>query len=355
MPKQPICLATIEALGFPCYVIDVKTYAIVLTNSAATHNGLRTGSTCHELTHNSPGPCSEGNHKCPLREVLETGKSCITKHIHDLPEGGQGIFEVHGYPIRNDSGEITHMVECSFNITDSEVARINLKEMEESFLKTSKLAELGEMASEIGHEIGNPLAILSGITKTLKKKFREIEETLEMQDRSYKRMSKILAGLKNYSYQDEIKIEEIDFHQLMESNLDLIEPTLKKQDIQIIRNYCETGLTLSGNYGKMQQVVMNLLNNAKDALESKGNGGEIRIETSSSDSTSIIKFTDTGAGIGPEKLDKIFNAFFTTKERGKGTGLGLKVVKNIVENMKGTISVDSKLGEYTTFTLTFPL
>ncbi len=141
-------------------------------------------------------------------------------------------------------------------------------------------------------------------------------------------------------------------HRVLDDTLQLLEPQLRRSQVDLVRHYDEQLPPAFGNAGKLQQVFTNLILNARDALPS---GGQIILSTSvRDDDTLTIEIADTGIGIAPENVAKIYDPFFTTKGVGRGTGLGLAVTYGIVQEHSGHISVESLPGHGTTFRITLP-
>jgi signal transduction histidine kinase len=139
---------------------------------------------------------------------------------------------------------------------------------------------------------------------------------------------------------------------VLDDTLQLLEPQLRRSQIEIVRSYEEEAPRVFGNAGKLQQVFTNLLLNARDAIP---DGGRIVVSTSTADDGSVVtEIADTGIGIAPENVAKIYDPFYTTKGVGQGTGLGLAVTYGIVQEHTGRISVDSLPGRGTTFRITLP-
>jgi signal transduction histidine kinase len=144
---------------------------------------------------------------------------------------------------------------------------------------------------------------------------------------------------------------EVDVNKLLDDTLQLLEPQMRKSNIEIVKEYSRVPATIFGNAGKLQQVFTNLILNARDAMLS---GGTITLKTKSNGDNEVhISVTDTGEGIPKENLNKIFDPFFTTKGVGNGTGLGLAVTYGIVQEHGGTIEAVSE-GRGSTFHLSFP-
>jgi signal transduction histidine kinase len=167
------------------------------------------------------------------------------------------------------------------------------------------------------------------------------------------RATNIVNNLLNFSRTGSAtEFGEIDIARVLDDTLQLLEPQLRRNQIEILRSYDRDSPRVYGNSGKLQQVFTNLLLNARDAIP---DGGRITISTSSSEDGSLtVEVSDTGVGIAPENVAKIYDPFYTTKGVGRGTGLGLAVSYGIVQEHTGHISVESIPGQGTSFRITLP-
>jgi signal transduction histidine kinase len=168
------------------------------------------------------------------------------------------------------------------------------------------------------------------------------------------RASNIAGNLLNFSRTgNATEFTEVDINKLLDDTLQLLEPQIRKSNIELIKNYSEIPPKVFGDAGKLQQVLTNLIINAKDAIFDRG---KITLTTKyKNDDEVVIEVSDTGIGIDPKDLNKIYDPFFTTKGVGSGTGLGMAVSYGIVQEHSGTIKADSEVGRGTTFSLTFPV
>jgi len=144
----------------------------------------------------------------------------------------------------------------------------------------------------------------------------------------------------------------IDLNRVIDDTIQLLESQLRNTQIEVVRNYGEELPLAPGNAPKLQQVFMNLIINARDAMP---DGGRLEISTEAYEDSLVIRFRDSGMGIDPEHLSRIYDPFFTTKQIGKGTGLGLAVSYGIIKDHGGHIDVESKPGEGALFLITLPL
>ena len=269
-----------------------------------------------------------------------------------------------------------------------EQAYDELKSSHDQILHQEKLATIGQLAAGVAHEINNPIGyILSNIgslkkyldklvefnqaelevlgslddtrvdqLKELRKKLKIdfiLEDISDITDECLEgsgRIIKIVMGLKNFSRKDQDDLSSANINDCIESTLDIAWNELKyKTTIQ--KEYGDLPFTKCYPQ-QLNQVFMNLLVNAAHSIDKQG---RITIKTWADKDSILVSISDTGCGIAPENLEKVFEAFFTTKELGKGTGLGMSIVAEIIKKHKGDIKVESKVGEGTTFTIQIPL
>lgn len=227
-------------------------------------------------------------------------------------------------------------------------------EMEEQLAQQEKMASLGLLAAGVAHEVNTPLTGISSYVQMLQHKVEdgsEIRSLLEKVEKQAFRASRIINNLLNFSRQGGSEIAEINFNTLIGDSLALVENQLKYPTVRVTTELEEDLFMIVGDRIKLQQVVINLLLNARDSMPE---GGEIRIETRNAGESVLCRISDSGSGIPRAVLPKIFDPFFTTKKIGQGTGLGLSVSYGIISEHKGNIEVESEVGAGTTFIITLP-
>ncbi|MBI2916130.1 MAG: hypothetical protein HYY07_04650 [Elusimicrobia bacterium] len=229
-------------------------------------------------------------------------------------------------------------------------------DLEQQIIQSEKLATVGQLAGGVAHEVNTPASIISGRVETMLLEPVRLsvqdQEDLRVIKRQADRISQITRGLLLFSKRNPAEKGKSDLNEIVKESVSLIETQLKKSGVEIVLNLFPRSLTLWGHHNQLVQVVLNLLTNARDAIPK---GGRIEMETglmSGSRERFFLKVKDTGVGISPENSRKIFDPFYTTKE--SGTGLGLSVSYGIVQDHGGTISVQSSLGQGTTFTILLP-
>jgi two-component system, NtrC family, sensor kinase len=259
------------------------------------------------------------------------------------------VVNVAVAPLRSVSNQQSGAIIVLENVT----SRVKL---EESLQQSEKLSSIGLLAAGVAHEVNTPLTGVSSYTQMLLGMIPDTDPKhalLQKMHRQTERASNIVGNLLNFSRTgNSTDFSEIDVNKLLNDTLQLLEPQLRKSNVDIVKNYCETPALIYGNGGKLQQVFTNLVLNARDAMFG---AGTITLTTGVNDGGEVtVNVADTGEGISKENLGRVFDPFFTTKGVGNGTGLGLAVSYGIVQEHGGTIEAKSEDGSGAVFTLVFP-
>jgi hypothetical protein len=276
------------------------------------------------------------------------------RHIYKLHtatrEGTSLILNIAFAPLRRT--EIAAHTGALVVLEDV-TARVRL---EEQLQQREKLSSIGLLAAGVAHEINTPLTGVSSYTQMLLGMLQTSDpkhKLLEKIHRQTERATGIVNNLLNFSRTGLVtEFDDVDVNRVLDDTLQLLEPQLRQSRIEIVREYDAELPPAYGNAGKLQQVFTNLLLNARDAIP---DGGRITLSTATGDGESIsVLVADTGIGIAPENVARIYDPFFTTKGIGRGTGLGLAVSYGIVQEHSGHINVQSAPGRGTTFRITLP-
>lgn len=243
-------------------------------------------------------------------------------------------------------------VENSRNYNALLKANEELKILQAQMIQAAKLAAVGELAGGIAHEINNPLQILLGHIQLIQLG-RDLPKRIGIVKEQVEKIAQITRRLLNFSRKvpEDFRFETVDVNFAIQEIIAFISYQFKYNDIELILKLDPALPTIHGNKVYLQQVFLNIMINAKDAMPE---GGKLVIETLFEDGSVIVKFTDTGVGIQPEIKEKIFEAFFTTKGN-KGTGLGLSISRWIVRKHGGEIKVESEPGKGSTFIIVLPI
>jgi two-component system, NtrC family, sensor kinase len=304
---------------------------------------------CYALIGGENTPCLNCPITCPDLDK-------IADEVMKFKDGpnGERIFRHRVFPLNHaieEEGEFLVVLE---DITEQ-------KQMEETMIQTDKLSALGIMASSFAHEVNNPLATINVYAEDLIDRIQAGDEDLDEDEMEHylrkikentERCKKITGNLLNFSRKNDWTQEHIHIREIIESSISLVEHQLKKQRIQLELRVPDSLPMVSGDGLKLMQVIVNLINNAVDAMESEGS--LVVSAFADQDGHVSIKVTDSGHGIPVEAMDKLFDPFFTTKPIGKGTGLGLSVCYGIIQQFGGTITIDSKPEEGTTVEIQLP-
>ncbi|HEX8264801.1 MAG TPA: ATP-binding protein [Pyrinomonadaceae bacterium] len=265
-------------------------------------------------------------------------------------DGKSFILNTAVAPLRSPAGERTGAILVLEDVT----SRVSL---EEQLQQREKLSSIGMLAAGVAHEVNTPLTGVSSYTQMLLGMIPETDPKHALLLKVAKqtdRASNIVGNLLNFSRAGSSgDFFEINLNKVLEDTLQLLEVQLRKGHIEIVKNYDPLLSPIYGSGGKLQQVFTNLILNARDAIVTEQ--GRIEITTRQTADGATVEVSDNGVGIEPENLSKIYDPFFTTKEVGKGTGLGLAVSYGIIQEHSGDIKVESAPGEGTKFTLKFPL
>ncbi len=235
-----------------------------------------------------------------------------------------------------------------------------LQETNEQLLQTEKMASIGTLTASVAHEVNNPLAVILGhlsLQEIKIKKGKFVTEDaisgIDPMKKAAEAIRKIVIGLKTYVRIDSGEDTIINLNDAVTGSLDLVSFLYKKNNITLDMQLCPNNLPIKANIGKIQQVILNLLSNARDAMENSSEK-KITIITKQDTNHYILAVKDTGEGIPKEKHELIFKKFYTSKPSGQGTGLGLYIISSIVQGYGGTIKLESELGSGTTFIICFP-
>jgi C4-dicarboxylate-specific signal transduction histidine kinase len=234
-----------------------------------------------------------------------------------------------------------------------------LRDKQEQLVQAGKLATLGELTTGVAHELNNPLNNIGLYVGNVIDRVRlgkldaSIVRDLEKAMAQVRKATDIISHLRTFGRAAPVSVETVDVDEVIERSLSLVQEQLKLRGIEVELELCRDELVLHGNAIQLEQVFINLLTNARDALED-ARTKRIRILTQREGELIRIAVSDTGPGIPPEIEARVFDPFFTTKEVGSGTGLGLSITYSIVKEHGGEIWVSSRRGSGATFEIELP-
>lgn len=324
-------------------VIDINNR---LLNKLGLEREEAIGRHCYEITHKRSHPCSGEEHPCPLHEVLSTGKPFQASQVR-LDQGNkQLLFSISCYPLI-DNGEVIGMIEMARDITKDIFQKV--------LMQQDKMASIGRLAAGVAHEINNPLTTI--LTSAML-----MQEDTDPDDPRYQelqtigtealRCRKIVSSLLDFARQTRPTMKLTDINQVIRECVVLTRKQAAFNDVTVEENLAADLPQINMDKARIEQVLINLTLNA---IETTDPGGKITINSRFASKADMIEITvsDTGKGISEEDVDRIFEPFYTTSE--SGTGLGLAITHGIIEQHGGTIEVESKMGQGTSFIIRLPL
>ncbi len=297
--------------------------------------------------------CGDQCQLCPAREAFQTGKPVVREVTR--PQTNT-IFNISAYPVYNEKNELYGMVVYVNDITAK-------RRMEAQLFQSAKLAAIGEMAAGVAHELNSPLTAIIGNASLILRKTPPGDrrrKLLEDIKNCGQRSKRIIQNLLTFSRQDSYIFEPVSINDVVQSSLYLVSYQIEKNNISIVKDLSHGLPAVMGNKQQLEQVIINFLLNARDALEGVPEG-RIKISTrlkedeESGDAVIVVKVADNGQGIPQGIVSQIFNPFFTTKEKARGTGLGLSVSLGIAQTHGGKIEVRSEIGRGSVFSLIIPV
>ncbi len=343
----------LESLAHPFYVINVNDYTVEIANSAAHLGDISVGVTCYALTHRNSKPCS-GQHPCPIEEIKRTKEPIVVEHVHYDKDGNLRNVEIHGYPIFDDKGNITQIIEYCLDTTER-------KRMEEELLSTQKLDSIGVLAGGIAHDLNNLLtAVIGNISLArLHENPADKDRRLEEAEKASMRIKDLTQQLLTFSKGGAPILQTADIAGLLKDSATF---AMRGSNVRCELSISDDLWTAEIDEGQTNQVINNLVINAQQAML---NGGIVKIRAENitvgtksglpleAGAYIRISVEDQGIGIPKKHIQKIFDPFFTTKQTGNG--LGLATSYSIIQKHGGHISVESRLRVGSTFFVYLPV
>ena len=341
--------STFDAISDLATVID-KNFNLIKANRAVekiTHEKVEKviGKKCYEVLANRKSPCKN----CPALESLKTRALTSENEIKDFKDKD---YFTWAFPMLDPKKEVNSLVMYYRDHTES-------SQLFRQLIQSEKMAAIGHLANSLAHELNNPLTGITALSQLLSKElgphntwYPDIQEI----EKASVRCKNIIENLLNFSEKTKsTKKSSVSLNEIIESTLPLIQySSTAKQNIRIHKHYAKDLPKIKANTNELQQVFFNLLLNAIQAMP-QGGVLEVKTQYLVGKEALQITITDTGVGIPKQNLSKIFDPFYTTKEKTCGTGLGLSVSYGIIKNYEGAIGVQSTLNKGSTFKVTLPL
>ncbi|MEN6351656.1 MAG: ATP-binding protein [Syntrophomonas sp.] len=302
------------------------------------------GKKCYNFFENNEEKCKN----CPAKEVLESGKSVFNR---SYTKHGR-IWDGYAYPIYSPDGKVDQVIVNAKDVTKK-------AEIESQLIQSAKLADMGIITAGIAHELNSPLTAIIGNALLLEQYENSYsEDQKEMLSDIKKcglRCRDIISTVRNFARKDSGALEPTLISEVVSDALKLVAYLIEKSSVKLIYNRAPGILMVKGNRQHLEQLVVNLLLNAQDAVrDCEYPCIEISTVRDTENNNIILSVRDNGYGMSQEELPNIFNAFYTTKKISKGTGLGLSICKTIAEEHNGRIEVASDKGRGSMFTFILP-
>ncbi|MEB1808411.1 MAG: PAS domain S-box protein [Bacillaceae bacterium] len=299
----------------------------------------------HDLIHHTN---DKGEHvplcDCPVYHALNNGKSIFVEDdIFWHKDGTSFPVEYTVNPMMENEKHVGTVITFR-DVTEKKKTEKILQEWE-------KLSLVGQMSAGIAHELRNPITSLKGFTQLMRYNKEPKEEYFEIMDNEFDRMELIIQELLTFSKPQKRNYKNHNISQLIEQVVLLMEPQATMKNTKLLYESECTSLEITCIADQMKQVLINLIKNALEAIETNGT---VSVRLSQHNNIAVIQIADDGSGMSNKQIEKLGEPFFSTKE--KGTGLGMMVTKNIIKNHhQGNIHVESKLSVGTTFTIELPV
>lgn len=349
--------ALFDGLPAPIYIVD-RDYNLVALNAAGARVARASeenvsaetlaqllGRRCHVALFNRAEPCPG----CRVADTFYSGHGTHRAERRWEADGQAAEWEISTYPIRDESSQTVQAIVFGQDVTEK-------RRLENSLAQSEKLAAMGQLAAGVAHEINNPLSAIIANTQLLQRDLPpedDRQESVDLIARAGERALRVVRNLLDFARQDKYELTPTDINDTLENALALVQHQLATQSIRLLTDLAADLPRVEASRDHLQGVWLNLLLNARDALNDQS--GEIRVTSRRVGNELHVTVADTGMGITPEKLPRIFEPFYTTKAPGRGTGLGLAMCHRIVKQHGGHIRVDSRVGQGTLFTIILPL
>jgi two-component system NtrC family sensor kinase len=345
--------ALIDGIPHPIYTINDEWCLVAINKSktddlSATQDAL-VGQVCYRAFYDREQPCDH----CLVAETMqgEQARNWTVRWIGD--DHFPREWEIDAYPIPGSQASSARVVVVWQDRTDE-------RRLENSLMQAGKLAAIGQLAAGVAHEINNPLTVVNANAQMLKMVMPNEDENFEAVDliaQAGDRATKVVRGLLDFARQEHYSFTPGDVNISVDSALDLVRYQLQSAGIDVKRRLDDRLPPVVASWEHMKSVWLNLILNARDALQDQPNGRRIEITTRLGEAEDQIQilFHDNGKGMSTAETAHIFEPFYTTKEPGKGTGLGLATCHRIIEQHRGEINVVSLPDQGTTFIVRLPL
>jgi two-component system NtrC family sensor kinase len=341
--------ALVDNLPSSIYIVDQNYTIIAINMSRVRRQGDKpnqlVGRKCFEKLYGRATPCSD----CLVAETFATAESTSRIKREHMETGLKVEWEINTFPISNGPDLPAQTIITEYDVTEKRM-------LEADLMQSEKLAAIGQLAAGMAHEIYNPLtAIIANaqmIRRQLPKVDGDVYESLDLIEHAGIRASQVIRSLLNAARKEDLENAPVDLNETIENALALLNHELIKRPAAIKKSLQADMPPVYASQNHLQSVWVNLLMNALDAVEHIE--GRILVSSAYADGAFRVTFRDNGRGIPKEKLSRVFEPYFTTKQPGRGTGLGLAMCMRVIKQHGGTIHVESQPEQGACFTVTLP-
>lgn len=341
--------ALFDNLPTGLYIIDPQ-YKIMLVNrSRSLLTGKSSDSlidkTCYQALFDRTTPCPE----CRVQDTFQDGASTQRSESR-LGEGDETTeFEISTYPIDDGAGQIIQAILLEQDVTER-------YRLEGILAQSEKLAAIGQLAAGVAHEINNPLTAIIANAQILHRELppeSDLQESIDLIARAGARATQVVRNLLDFARKEDYHLGLTDINETLRRALELLQHEVLSRGVVIEFKPDPSLPPILASHDHLQSVWLNLILNAVDSLDKTP--GKIKVSARRIGNEIHVSVADNGKGITPERLTRIFEPFYTTKEPGRGTGLGLSVCHRIIKQHGGQIRVESQIGVGSEFTIILPL
>jgi signal transduction histidine kinase len=331
------------------YIID-RDYRLAAVNMhrsrrTGSHPNLLVGKICYQVLFSRQEPCPD----CRAVTTFTRGEMTVRTRQERSPERGIQEWEIYSYPIFDRDEQVIQAILLEQDVTDK-------RHLELTLAQSEKLAALGQWAASLAHELNNPLTAIIANAQLLSREIPSEDDRHEMVDliaRAGERANLVVRNLLDLSRKEDDLFKPTDINQTLQKSLDFLQHELVARSVELVFEPAGSLPLVNASSDHLQGVWLNLLTNALDSLEDEP--GTIIIRTFEQGEEVLVTIHDSGQGIPADRLERIFEPFYTTKTRGRGTGLGLSVCQRIIKQHGGRIQVESQPGSGTQFRVALPL
>jgi PAS domain S-box-containing protein len=323
-------------------------YRIVYANKASEARSGKfmpelIGKTCFREFYHKDGPCAF----CHTKGAFQSGQKAVSAYEMPGKDGLMQYLELTSYPIKDEAGRVRYVIEITKDVTER-------KRLEQQLLHSERLASMGTLASSLAHEINNPLSAILGFTQDLLTETEGSDPraaSLKIIEAEAIRCGRVLQRLLNFARAHPPEMTATDPGKVLQTVAALVKPQAKKSGIEVRLKLPKTLPSVHADAHQLEQLFLNLVLNAMHAMPQ---GGKLTLEAAAEKQKLRLTVTDTGTGIDPADLPRVFDPFFSRKGEA-GTGLGLAICQRIAHAHRGVIRLESAPGKGTRAEVELPV